>query len=45
VFSLAVGTVLEAAIGKYQGKQTGENVTVRRTARRVVDRFTPSGWA
>jgi hypothetical protein len=25
VFSLAVGTVLDAAIGKYQGKQTGEN--------------------
>ena len=25
VFSLAVGTVLEAALGKYQGKQTGEN--------------------
>ena len=24
VFSLAVGTVLEAAVGKYQGKQTGE---------------------
>jgi hypothetical protein len=25
VFSLAVGTVLDAAIGRYQGKQTGEN--------------------
>jgi putative transposase len=29
VFSLAVGTVLEAAIGKYQGKQTGENSLFR----------------
>lgn len=29
VFSLAVGTVLEAAIGKYQGKQTGENSLLR----------------
>jgi hypothetical protein len=25
IFSLAVGTVLEAAIGQYRGKQTGEN--------------------
>jgi putative transposase len=30
VFSLAVGTVLEAAIGKYEGKQTGENSMFRR---------------
>lgn len=29
VFSLAVGTVLQAAIGKYQGKQTGENSLFR----------------
>lgn len=29
VFSLAVGTVLEAAMGKYQGKQTGENSLFR----------------
>jgi putative transposase len=29
VFSLAVGTILEAALGKYQGKQTGENSLFR----------------
>jgi hypothetical protein len=29
VFSLAVGTAIEAAIGKYQGKQTGENSLFR----------------
>jgi hypothetical protein len=29
VFSLAVGTVLEAALGKYQGKLTGENSLFR----------------
>lgn len=29
VLSLAVGTVLEAAIGQYQGKQTGENSMFR----------------
>lgn len=29
VFSLAVGTVLEAALGKYEGKQTGENSMFR----------------
>jgi putative transposase len=29
VFSLSVGTVLEAAIGQYQGKQTGENSLFR----------------
>jgi len=29
VFSLSVGTVLEAALGKYQGKQTGENSMFR----------------
>jgi putative transposase len=30
VFSLAVGTVLDAAFGPYQGKQTGENSLFRR---------------
>jgi hypothetical protein len=30
IFSLATGTVLEAAIGKYQGKQTGENSLFRK---------------
>jgi hypothetical protein len=29
VFALAVGTVLEAAMGKYEGKQTGENSMFR----------------
>jgi hypothetical protein len=29
VFSFSVGTVLEAAIGKYKGKQTGENSLFR----------------
>ena len=29
VFSLSVGTVLETAIGKYKGKQTGENSMFR----------------
>lgn len=29
LFSLSVGTVLEAAIGRYQGKQTGENALLR----------------
>jgi len=29
IFSLAVGTVLDAAIGRYQGKQTGENSLFR----------------
>jgi hypothetical protein len=29
IFSLSVGTVLEAAIGKYKGKQTGENSMLR----------------
>lgn len=29
IFSLSVGTVLEAAMGKYQGKQTGENSLFR----------------
>jgi hypothetical protein len=30
VFSLSVGTVLEASIGKYKGKQTGENTLFRK---------------
>jgi hypothetical protein len=30
VFSLAAGTVLEAAVGKYKGKQTGENSLFRK---------------
>jgi hypothetical protein len=29
IFSLSVGTVLEAAIGKHKGKQTGENSLLR----------------
>ena len=29
IFCLATGSVLEAAIGKYQGKQTGENALFR----------------
>ncbi len=29
IFSLSVGTVLEAAVGKYKGKQTGENSLFR----------------
>jgi hypothetical protein len=32
VFSLACGTVLEAALGRYQGKQTGENSLLRTLA-------------
>ena len=50
IFSLAVGTVLEAALGKYQGKQTGEN-SMFRTLHEVLakgdvvlaDRYF-SGW-
>ena len=50
VFSLAVGTVLEAALSKYQGKQTGEN-SLFRTVHSVLlegdvvlaDRYF-SGW-
>jgi hypothetical protein len=30
IFSLATGTVLDAAIGRYQGKQTGENSLFRK---------------
>jgi putative transposase len=50
LFSLSVGTVLEAAIGKYQGKQSGENSLFRglHTALSegdivVADRYF-SGW-
>lgn len=35
LFSLSVGTVLDAAIGRYQGQQTGEN-TVFRTLHAVL---------
>jgi len=51
VFSLAVGTVLETAIGKYQGKQTGENSLFRKLYDALdegdvilVDRYF-SGWS
>lgn len=50
IFSLAVGTVLDAAIGKYQGKQTGENSlfralhdTLRNGDVVLADRYF-SGW-
>jgi len=37
VFSLAVGTVLETALGPYRGKQTGELALLRQ----IVDQFQP----
>ena len=37
VFSLAVGTVLEATLGPYQGKQTSELALLRQ----VLDQFQP----
>ena len=50
LFSLAVGSVLEAAIGRYQGKQTGENSLLRTLHETfqpgdvlVLDRYF-SGW-
>jgi putative transposase len=50
LFSLAVGTVLEAAMGKYEGKQTGENSMLRQLYHclaegdvLLVDRYF-SGW-
>lgn len=50
VFSLAVGTVLEAALGPYQGKRTGENSLLRTLHATfqpgdvlVLDRYF-SGW-
>jgi hypothetical protein len=52
VFSLAVGTVLEAALGPYQGKQTGEQALLRRILEHfrpgdivLADRFHCSYWA
>ena len=41
VFSLAVGTVLEAALGPYQGKQTSELALLRQ----VIDQFQPGDIA
>lgn len=41
IFSLAVGTVLEAALGPYQGKQTSELALLRQ----VVDQFQPGDIA
>jgi IS4 transposase len=38
VFCLACGTVLDAALGRYQGKKTGENTL----ARTLGDAFTPN---
>lgn len=50
IFSLSVGTVLEAAMGKYQGKRTGENSLFRELYEAldegdvvVADRYF-SGW-
>jgi hypothetical protein len=50
VFSLAVGTVLEMALGRYQGKRTGENSLLRTLRDRLepgdvllLDRYF-SGW-
>jgi hypothetical protein len=51
IFSLATGTMLEAAIGKYKGKQTGENSLLRGLYRALAagdiilaDRYF-SGWS
>jgi hypothetical protein len=51
VFSLAVGTVLEAAMGPYQGKQTGELALLRLVIAQfrpgdivLADRFFCSYW-
>ena len=51
IFSLSVGTVLEAAISKYQGKQTGENSLFRKLYNALdegdiilADRYF-SGWS
>jgi hypothetical protein len=50
IFSLSAGTVLEAAIGKYKGKQTGENSLFRQLHQALAegdvvlaDRYF-SGW-
>ena len=52
VFSLAVGTVLRAALGPYQGKQTGEQALLRGLLDEfrpgdvvLADRFHCSYWA
>jgi hypothetical protein len=52
VFSLAVGTVLEAVMGPYQGKQTGEQALLRQLLDHfrpgeivLADRFHCSYWA
>lgn len=52
IFSLAVGTVLEAAVGPYQGKQTGELALLRLVIQEfqagdivLADRFFCSYWA
>jgi hypothetical protein len=52
VFSLAVGTVFEAALGPYQGKQTGEQALLRQILDQfrpgdivLADRFPGSYWA
>ena len=51
IFSLSVGTVLEASIGQYKGKQTGENSLFRKLHDTltegdiiVADRYF-SGWS
>jgi Transposase DDE domain len=41
VFSLAVGTVLEAALGPYQGKETGELALLRQ----IIGQFQPGDIA
>jgi Transposase DDE domain len=52
IFSLAVGTVLEAALGPYQGKETSELALLRQIMAQfqpgdiaLVDRFLGSYWA
>ena len=51
VFSLAVGTVLDFALGRYEGKQTGENQLFRGMLAGVVagdvvlaDRYFAAYW-
>jgi Transposase DDE domain len=41
VFSLAVGTVLDAVLGPYQGKETGESALLRQ----IIDQFQPGDIA
>jgi hypothetical protein len=52
IFSLAVGTVLEAALGPYQGKETSELALLRQVMAQfrpgdiaLVDRFLGSYWS